>query len=182
MLLFLVGGSGALTRSSTEAFTDAEWIERAIPGTNPPGFTAWHMARTLDWAVQCGVRGVAEVASRPAYAALGVEFGVGIGIAPEDAMSIARRMSRRAVAEYADSVTAESLRWLKSADEEELSRPTDLARNQAAFPVYRGVGHLEEVHDLLEIPNWMLILRPATSHIRVHRGELEVMAEAFHNS
>lgn len=182
VLTFLIGGSGKLIKSATEDFTETEWIQRALPMTNPPGFTVWHMARSIDWAVQCGVRGVPEVAAGDEFRAVGVELGIGTGIPPEEAMAIARRMPRELVANYAAAVIKESLDWLATASDEELESPTRMDQNQAAFPVYRADGHLAEVRDLLEIPNWMVLARPATSHIRVHNGELQLLAQALHRS
>jgi len=179
VLAFLLQGSDALIKSAAESFTDAEWVERAIPGTNPPGFTAWHMARAVDWAVQCGVRGVPEVAAGDAFAQAGVELGIGTGIGPDEAMAIARRMPRDLVASYSAAVTRASLEWLATAPEQELEMRTQLAQNQAALPVYRAEGHLAEVRELLDIPNWMLLVRPAVSHIRVHYGELQTLSEVF---
>lgn len=178
-MTFLLKGSGGLVRSATEEFTDAEWVDRAMPGTNPPGFTAWHMARAVDWAVQCGVRGVPEVAAGDGFEAVGVELGFGTGVGPEEAMAIARRMPRDLVAKYSATVIGTSVKWLEDASEQELEKQTQLAQNQAAFAVYRSEGHLADVRDLLDIPNWMLILRPAVSHIRVHYGELQTLSEVF---
>ena len=41
--------------------TDAEWISRALPEANLPGFTLWHILRTQDCAVQTLIRGVPSV-------------------------------------------------------------------------------------------------------------------------
>jgi hypothetical protein len=41
--------------------TETEWTTCALPGTNLPGFTLWHMVRGRDWAVQTAIRGVPEV-------------------------------------------------------------------------------------------------------------------------
>jgi len=179
ILTFLIQGSGTLIKSATEDFTDAQWVQRALPMTNPPGFVVWHMARTVDWALQCGVRGVPEVAAGDAFRAMGVELGIGTGVPPEKAMDIARQMPRESVAAYAVAVIRESLDWLATASEEELESPTRMKQNQAAFPVYRADGHLEQVHDLLGLPNWQVLARPASNHIRVHHGELQLLAEAF---
>jgi len=179
VLTFLVRGSGGLIQEATEDFSDAEWVDRAIPMTNPPGFTVWHMARTIDWAIQCGVRGVPEIAARAGFGPLGADLGIGTGITPDGAMAIARRMPRELVADYSAAVINESLEWLAAVSERELEVPTQLARNQAAFPVYRDDGHMDAVRQLLDIPNWMVLARPAVNHIRVHSGELEVLAQAF---
>ena len=175
----MVGGSGALIKAATQNFSDSEWVERALPGTNPPGFTVWHMARTVDWAVQCAVRGVPEVAAREAFGDVGVELGIGTGISADEAMAIARRMPRDLVAEYADAVIKESLAWLATATDEELQRRTQMDVHQAEFPVYRAEGHLEEVRELMELPNWQVLSRPASIHIRRHTGELDIVAQAM---
>jgi len=67
VLTLLVRGSGSLILEVTETFSEEEWTRRALPGTNPPGFTAWHMARTVDWAMQTGVRGRPEVITIHAF-------------------------------------------------------------------------------------------------------------------
>jgi len=182
VLTFLVGGSGGLIKQATTNFTDEQWVQRALPGTNPPGFIVWHMARTVDWAVQCGVRGVPEVAAGEAFGAVGVELGIGTGITPEEAMDIARRIPRDLVAEYAAAVIRESLDWLATASNDELESPTGMAEHQAAFPVYRAEGHLREVDELLSLPNWQVLARPASIHIRRHTGELDVLAQALKSS
>jgi hypothetical protein len=181
VLTLLVRGSGSLVLEVTESFSDQEWTTCALPGTNPPGFTAWHMARTVDWAVQTGVRGQPEVITDPRFQSLD-GFGIGIGSSAEQAMAIARRMPRAAVGEYAASITAAALEWLALADEELLATPNQLQTNQSAYEAYRADGHLSEVTDLFGLPAWQLIARPAGSHIRVHYGELEVLAQAMRGS
>ncbi len=179
ILAFLVRGSASLVRSGSAMFSGDQWTARAIPGTNPPGYTLWHMARALDWTVQCGVRGVPEVATLDKFKHVWPEHGIGTGIAPEQATEIARNTSGQQLIEYAEAVAATAAEWLLTASNDELAAPTALERNQAQYPVYRADGHLAEVRHLFGIPNWQLILRPAGSHIRTHNGELEVLQQAF---
>ena len=91
-------------------------------------------------------------------------------------------MPRELVANYAAAVIKESLDWLVTASDEDLERPILMVQSQAAFPVYRADGHLAEVRELLEIPTWMVLARPAISHVRVHNGELQLLAQALHRS
>lgn len=178
LLTLLLRGSGSLILEVTETFSDQEWKRRAMPGTNPPGFTAWHMARTVDWTMQTGVRGRPELVADPRFQSLD-GFGIGTGSTDEEAMAIARRMPRAAVGEYAGAVSAAALEWLESIDEELLAMPSQLEKNQSAVSAYRADGHLSEIKDLFAIPIWQLIMRPAGSHIRVHFGELELIAQVM---
>ena len=181
VLTLLVRGSGSLILEVTETFSEQEWTRRALPGTNPPGFTAWHMARTVDWAMETGVRGRPELITDPRFQSLD-GFGIGTGSTSEEAMAIARRMPRAAVGEYAGAVSAAAVEWLALIDEELLAKPNQLEKNQSAVDAYSVEGHLSEVKDLFGIPIWQLIVRPAGSHIRVHYGELELLAQAMRGS
>ena len=75
-----------------------------------------------------------------------------------------------------------SCKWLGLIDEELLAMPNQLEKNQSAVDAYSVEGHLSDVKDLFGIPIWQLIVRPAGSHIRVHYGELELLAQAMRGS
>ena len=59
-----LAGSFNMLRERLDMLSDAEWTARAIPGTNLPGFTVWHAARTIDWGIHCAIQGVPEIADR----------------------------------------------------------------------------------------------------------------------
>jgi hypothetical protein len=177
-LTMLVRGSGTLTRDAAARLDGDAWSSRPVAGANPPGFVAWHMARAMDWAINCGIRGVPEVAARPEFTAMGLDLGIGAGVTADGAVDIAQQMSRDAVVGYLDAVCDEALGWLAAVPLEELARTNELKAHEAPFEVYLQEGHIADVHTLYGLPNWHLIMRPAGSHIRVHAGELEVLRQA----
>ncbi|MEA2684474.1 MAG: hypothetical protein QOK05_2802 [Chloroflexota bacterium] len=175
VLLMQLRGSGALVREATHDMAGANWARSIVPGANPAGFIAWHMARAIDWAVQCGMRGIPEVATRDEFSALEPGLGIGVGLTLEEATALAARIEPETVATYSKTVVEASSEWLSAAPVEVLTARTGLAANQAKLAHYRTQAHLEEVHNLLDIPNWQLLMRPAGGHIRAHAGELELL-------
>src|SRR5207237_8857958 len=60
-----LAGSFNMLRERLDMLSDAQWATRAIPGTNLPGFTLWHAARTIDWGVHSANHGIPEIANQP---------------------------------------------------------------------------------------------------------------------
>src|SRR5438552_13507816 len=95
VLQMQLAGSFNMLRERLDMISDAEWTARAIPGTNLPGFTLWHAARTIDWGVHCAIQGIPEIADRPEWRVLrAAEFAYGAGITSEEADQVAQSISR----------------------------------------------------------------------------------------
>lgn len=153
------------------------WAKAVAPGTNPIGFTLWHMARTLDWSVQTTVRGVDEVARRPQWRdRMPADCLFGAGVPPERALSMAQEVGPDLVAAYNEAVRNETLGWLASQDESAFDEVVDFrARQESAG--YTAPEVWEEIASLEGIPVWQFLARPAMAHIRVHAGEIEVLLQ-----
>src|SRR3982074_795356 len=67
LLQFLLNGSFKLLTEELEGMTDEEWRSRPFPGANLLGFTVWHCARTIDWAVNRVLRNSPELADLVAW-------------------------------------------------------------------------------------------------------------------
>src|SRR5213082_1248547 len=90
-----LAGSFNMLRERLDMLSDAQWATRAIPGTNLPGFTVWHAARTIDWGIHCAIQGVPEIADRPEWRQLrATELAYGAGIAAAEADSVAHSVNR----------------------------------------------------------------------------------------
>lgn len=50
-----------------DGMTDEEWTSRAHAKANLLGFTLWHCARSIDWAVSTVGAGITETAERPEW-------------------------------------------------------------------------------------------------------------------
>lgn len=77
---FQLNGSFKVLAELADGATDAEWVARSFPAANMVGFTVWHCARTIDWAVNCVMRGALELADRAEWQDLRVPnamFGAG---------------------------------------------------------------------------------------------------------
>jgi hypothetical protein len=153
------------------------WSQRVLPGTNPVGFTLWHAARTVDWGVQCAIRGVDEVASRSEWRGRWpAEAWFGAGVSPSLAESLPQRVDAAVVAAYNEAVRAEVLGWLAGLDDGVLDeRPPFREHNERAGYTAPEIWH--EIADLEGLPTAMLLLRPCMNHVRVHAGEMELLLQ-----
>src|SRR2546430_15201217 len=110
-----LAGSFNMLRERLDMISDAQWVTRAIPGTNLPGFTLWHAARTIDWGVHCAIQGVPEIADRPEWRDLGAaEFAYGAGITSQEAGEGAQSVSPHQVRGCLDAVRAAALAWVNA--------------------------------------------------------------------
>ena len=155
----------------------AAWSEPVLPDTNPLGFTLWHLARTIDWTVQCCIRGVDEVAVRPEWRdRWPAEAWFGAGVPRELALALPKQVGPGVVAAYNEAVRAESLGWLAAQDEAAFDeRPPFRERVERAG--YRSAETWADIADLEGLPVGMLLLRPAMNHVRVHVGEMNVLLQ-----
>src|SRR5438045_9668733 len=95
LLEMQLAGSFNMLRERLDMLSDAEWTARAIPGTNLPGFTLWHAARTIDWGIHCAIHGVPETADRAQWGDLrAADFAYCAGITAPEADQLAPSGSR----------------------------------------------------------------------------------------
>ena len=170
----------AQSRALADSASGLDWSAPVLPGTSPLGLTLWHLPRTLDWLVNTTVRGVPEVADEPRFASLpdpGI-FGFGTGLSPEQAQSAAGDVDPETLAAYADAVHQAADSWLATLSPGDLDKPVPEFRNrQKARPAYSTPAALAEVEHLPELPLGALLMRPATSHLLMHLGELELLIQ-----
>src|ERR1700730_6774546 len=171
LLQFLLNGSFTLMTEELEGMTDDEWKSRPFPGANLLGFTVWHSARTIDWAVNCVLRGSPELVDSPEWHDVMVAdamFGAG---APRDAADrVAKDVPRTRVLEYLNAVRGPALTWFAAVSPEELSGAIDLKASHAEKAAYMAPPVWKEIADLDGIPKWQFIARPCASHVRVDYG------------
>ena len=180
LLQIQLNGSFNLLTEMLEGMTDEEWRSRPFPGANLVGFTVWHCARTIDWAVNCVLRGSAELADLAEWREVRVaEAGFGAGASREAADSVAREVARTRVLEYMNAIRPEALSWFAAVSTDELSTQTDLRAAHAEKAEYMAPPVWAELNDLDGIPKWQFLARPCVSHIRVHYGEVKSQLEAL---
>jgi hypothetical protein len=156
-----------------DSATDEEWKTRAYDGANLVGFTAWHAARTMDWAINCVLRGQTELADHHEWADLKVPGALfGAGATRDVADKVAVAVSRARVREYLAELRTGSMAWLEAVPEDELNEKTDLKSGRAARPEYMEHAVWQEISDLNGIPKWQFLARPGAMHVRVHYGEM----------
>jgi hypothetical protein len=183
ILRFQLLASFNLIRERVASVPDVAWNVPPVPGTNAVGFTMWHCARTIDWTVHTAVRGVSEVADDPRWGdrlARDALFGAGISRATAD--TVPGRVSRATLIEYLDALQPAMLDWLATQTPEALDAPVDLRGHQVGRPEYMSDPVWEEIASLDGIPAWQVLVRPSTSHIRVHMGEVDVLTELAHET
>jgi hypothetical protein len=172
LLQFQMTGSFELLSELAQGASDEEWSARLFPTANLVGFTVWHCARTIDWAVNCVMRGAPELADSAEWQDVRVpEAGFGAGASRDAADAVARDVPRTRVAAYLDALRQGCVAWLAAVNNEELSSAVDLQARHAAKPEYMVPRVWEEIEDLDGLPGWQLLARPCVSHIRVHYGE-----------
>jgi DinB family protein len=180
LLQFQLNGSFNLMTEALEGMSDEEWLARPFPGGNLLGFTVWHCARTVDWAVNCVLRRAPELVEGAEWGdvrVVGAAFGA--GASKEAADGVARMVPRARVLEYLGALRADSLSWLAALPPDDLSGTVDLKASHAGKAEYLAPAVREELDDLEGIPRWQFLARPCVSHIRVHYGEISSQLEAI---
>jgi hypothetical protein len=173
LLQFEVNGSFRVLAELADGASDAEWTARSFPTANLVGFTVWHCARTIDWAVNCVMRGVPEVVDKAEWQDLRVpEASFGAGASPETADAVARNVPRARVSAYLDALRQDTIAWLAAVPNDDLSAAVDLKARHTAKPDYMTPPVWEEVEDLNGIPGWQFLARPCALHVRTHYGEV----------
>ena len=164
-------GTNTLFQDLLANTTDGEWTARVWPETNTLGFTAWHLVRTSDFAIQTCVRSVPEVGHDPVA-------GVGIGLTLEEADQVARQHSKTEVAAYAKAVHAEIRSWLTGRTEADLEAVPDWRPNARRFPAYLEPKHADALA-WDGFPTWRFIAGPCVGHWRGHFGEMELLRQVL---
>ncbi len=173
-------GSFNLLRDRLATVSDQEWIAREIPGTSLLGFTFWHAARTIDWAIHCAIQGVPEVGDRPEWRGMhAAELAYGAAITAEEADWVARSISRSDVLSYLGAVSEAALGWLRGRNDGDLDRVSDFEAHQRVKPRYLSAPIWNEVRDFVGVPTWQILARPCISHIRVHAGEIDILLQSL---
>jgi hypothetical protein len=180
LLEFLLNGSFKIVGEVIGGMSDEEWTSRAYPKANVVGFTLWHCARTIDWAVNTVGGGGDEMAEQPQWRDVkpaGSFFGA--GLTAKEADAVARAVSRDRTKAYLDGLRTQVVEWFRALPPDELNRIVDLKSAEAP----RG-DHLEavvwpEIEDLNGIPLWQFLARPCGAHVRVHYGEVTAQLQAL---
>jgi hypothetical protein len=169
----------ATVRALTEELVGIELMWPVLPGTSPLGLTMWHLPRTQDWLINTCIRVRPEIADDVAPIGLPdpQRFGFGTGLSAAEARHAARAVDLHALRDYADAVAADALDWLDTLSDADLDEVPDFAKRQYSRPAYCTPGALYEVAGLDGQPVGVLLLRPAISHIFVHVGEIELLAQ-----
>lgn len=180
LLRFQLNGSFNVLKEVASGASDDEWTARPFAVANLIGFTVWHAARTIDWAVNCALRDRDEVAQNAGWKDVDVpEAFFGAGATRETADRIAHSVPRRRVIEYLTAVGPEALAWLDATPDDWLNHPVNLKSERARQRGYMTEAVWREINDLDGIPRWQLLARPCISHIRVHYGELTSQLESL---
>jgi len=183
LLQFQVNGSFNLLGELADGVSDEEWRARSYPSANLIGFTVWHGARTIDWAVNCVMRGAPELADSNEWQDIRVPGAVfGAGASREAADAVALDVPRTRVSAYLDALRQGSIAWLAAVDNEDLSTAVDLKARHVAKPEYMQPHVWEELEDLNGLPGWQFLARPCVSHIRVHYGEATTQLAAVRSA
>jgi hypothetical protein len=173
LLQFQMNGSFGLLTELAEGASDAEWRARSFPAANLVGFTVWHGARTIDWAVNVVMRGAPELADQAEWQDLRVADAVfGAGASRDAADAVAQAVPRTRVSAYLGALRQSVVAWLAAVPNDELSSAVDLKARHVAKADYMTPPVWEEIQDLDGIPGWQFLARPCVSHIRVHYGEV----------
>lgn len=174
-----VAGVRTQGRALAESAAGLDWSAAVLPGTSPLGLTFWHLPRTVDWLVNTTIRGLPEVADKHTAGLPDADtFGFGTGLSTEQARAAAAQVQPDALAAYADAVHEAADAWLATLDDAALDQPVAEFRDrQHARPAYCTPEALAEVAHLPDQPIGVLLMRPATSHLLMHLGELELLIQ-----
>jgi hypothetical protein len=183
LVLQLSGSFSLIAERLGSKEVSRRWTEVAFEGANPAGFTLWHCARTIDWGVECAIRGVDEVARRPTWdSRISARFRFGAGVSPSAAREVAASFSPSAVADYLEAVRTESLGWLDAQSDATLDAVPDFREHNERVDGYTDPKVWAEIQGLEGIPAWEILARPCISHIRIHIGEVDTVLQVLASS
>ena len=151
-------------------------VREVAPGTSPIGLTLWHVPRAQDWLVQGSVRGLPEVAERFRDGLPDPDaYGFGTGLTREAAAEAAAAVDVARLGEYAVAVRDEIDAWLAGLSEADLDVVPPFAERQRARRSYSTPEALADVASLDGLTIGVLFLRPATTHVFRHLGEVDAL-------
>jgi hypothetical protein len=151
-------------------------VRPVAPGTSPLGLTLWHVPRTQDWLVQGSVRGVTEVAERFRDGLPDPDlYGFGTGLTPEAAATAAGAVDLDRLRAYAAAVRDEIDGWFAGLAASDLDAVPPFAERQTVRAAYSTPGALAEVDGLDGLSVGVLLMRPATTHVFRHLGEVDAL-------
>src|SRR6266851_5160500 len=124
-----------------------DWLRRAVPGTNLPAFTFWHVVRVIDSTVHTGIRGVPElIESLPWSSKAWARSEGGVGYSVMEA----------------DELRSQVSQWLRAITDEELEAPNAMSDNVSKHSAYNRPAVQESLQPLVGQPVWLLLSTPAT--------------------
>jgi len=175
-----VGAVNAALHDLVDEVGQVDLAQPVVPGTSPLGLTLWHIPRTQDWLVHTTIRAVPEVVDDFPRAGMPDpdDYGFGTGLTPERARAAAAEVRPEALVAYADAVRDAIDGWMEALDDADLDDVPDLIGRQSRRPAYATPEALRDVAHLAGLPAGVLLLRPAISHVFMHAGEVEALAQA----
>jgi hypothetical protein len=160
--------------------SDEDWVASPGAGTNPIGFTAWHIPAVQDWAIHTWMRNLEPIRARPEWQAKGFMTSfVPFGMPVEKAQTIARATRPEDVVAYASAVLASAAEFLPTLTPEQFDGiPPNRAHLVDAR--YEVPAYMEEIDDMYAQPFWRVFAGACTGHCRGHLGELELALATLH--
>lgn len=156
-----------------------DWLRRAVPGTNLPAFTFWHVARAIDSTVHLGIRGVPELIESPPWASKSwARPDVGTGYSTQEADELAAQVVPSEVLEYADAVRSVVSQWLRAIPDEELEAPNVMADHLVGHGAYSRPAARESIAPLVGQPVWLLLSITCYAHCWAHLEEIRLLTAA----
>jgi len=162
-------------RGAVADIPPSEWSAGPFRQANPPGFLAWHMVATQDWALPTWLRGLPDVRSRLPLPGIDPMHGP-FGMTAAEAAAIARGVTPAAIGEYADAVLASGLEWLRTLAPADLDAvPESRAHVQHVPAAHKTDSYLAEIAGMFDFPVWRIASGPCFGHVRAHAGEIQTM-------
>jgi hypothetical protein len=171
--------NAAVTASLLDAIGPLDGVDLVrpvAPATSPLGLTLWHVPRTQDWLVQASVRGVPEVAEGFVGGLPDPEaYGFGTGLSEQQAAAAAAAVDTNRLPAYAVAVRDAVDAWLASLSDADLDAVPPFAARQQVRSAYSTPGALRAVDSPDGLSTGVLLLRPATTHLFRHLGEVDAL-------
>jgi DinB family protein len=181
LLRIQLEGSFARIAEAANETSDDEWIAQASDGQNPAGFTLWHCVRSIDWAVNCAIRGIPEVANQARWQGmLATTAWYGYEVTMDTARHVAASVARAELMDYAGDVQNSVIPWLESLSDEELDGVPDIARNYSSNGMYESSPMREAwIKEDAGTPVWQLVTGTCVGHVRTHMGEVQALRQVL---
>jgi DinB superfamily len=156
-----------------------DWLRRAVPGTNLPAFTFWHVVRVIDSTVHMGIRGVSElIESQPWASKPWARPDVGTGYSAAEADELAAQAVPSEVLGYADAVRSTVSQWLRAVTDEELEAPNAMTDRLAEHSAYKRPAARQAIEPLIGQPVWLLLSITCYAHSWAHIEEIKLLTAA----